>query len=106
MPDVVAAGIRWTAAQAEFNAAAATHDEDRLNQAVDAYDASSAEFNATVLGYIQRLPTGRALAAYRKLADGLSNMVEGDRLQEGDIPDDYQWLVVTLEKIAGLDPTE
>lgn len=46
------------------------------------------------------------LATYRKLADGLSDMVEGGRLREADIPDDYQWLVATLAKIAGLDPKQ
>jgi predicted protein tyrosine phosphatase len=34
--------------------------------------------------------------AYEKLHDGLSDMIEGGRLTEADIPDDYQWLVETL----------
>lgn len=44
------------------------------------------------------------LNLYRELADGLSDMVEGSRLQVGDIPDDYQWLVELLATIAGADP--
>lgn len=44
------------------------------------------------------------MTLYRKLADGLSDMVEGSRLSEADIPDDYQWLVETLAAIAGADP--
>lgn len=41
---------------------------------------------------------------YRRLQDGLSEMVEHDRLKEEDIPDDYRWLVETLATIASLDP--
>ena len=33
---------------------------------------------------------------YERLHDGLSDMIEGGRLIEDDIPDDYQWLVETL----------
>ena len=44
------------------------------------------------------------LAEYRKLADGLSDMIESGRLQRSDIPDDYQWLADQLCKIAGADP--
>jgi len=33
-----------------------------------------------------------------KLHDGLSDMIEGGRLQREDIPDDYEWLVSVLEK--------
>lgn len=33
---------------------------------------------------------------YERLHDGLSDMIEGGRLTEADIPDDYQWLVETL----------
>lgn len=51
-----------------------------------------------------RLPAS-TVEAYRRLADGLSDMVEEGRLNEGDIPDDYQWLVEQLAMIAGLDPT-
>jgi hypothetical protein len=42
------------------------------------------------------------LAAYGKLHDGLSEMIEEGRLREADIPDDYQWLVKQLTHIAGL----
>lgn len=38
---------------------------------------------------------------YYKLHDGLSDMIEGGRLTEEDIPDDYQWLVETLAALAG-----
>ena len=44
------------------------------------------------------------LALYRKLHDGLSDMVEGGRLTEEHIPDDYRWLVESLAKLAALDP--
>lgn len=43
---------------------------------------------------------------YRRLADGLSDMIEGGRLTEGDIPDDYRWLVEHLAAIAAADPGE
>lgn len=43
------------------------------------------------------------LQHYRKLHDGLSNMIESGRLTEAKIPDDYLWLVDSLAKIAGLD---
>ena len=42
------------------------------------------------------------LQEYEKLHDGLSDMVEGGRLREGDIPDDYQWLVQSLAKLTGM----
>ena len=41
------------------------------------------------------------LRAYGKLHDGLSDMVESGRLSETEIPDDYQWLVDSLTKLAG-----
>lgn len=45
------------------------------------------------------------LRLYRRLADGLSDMVEDSRLAESDIPDDYQWLVESLSQIAVADPS-
>jgi len=45
-----------------------------------------------------------ATRLYRALHDGLADMVESGRLTEGDIPDDYQWLVDSLARLAGLDP--
>lgn len=39
------------------------------------------------------------LLAYADLHDGLVDMVQGGRLREGDIPEDYQWLVLMLERI-------
>lgn len=33
-------------------------------------------------------PSRKAVAAYRELVDGLSDMVDEGRLREGDIPDD------------------
>ncbi len=47
-----------------------------------------------------------AAETYRALADGLSDMVEAGRLNEVDIPDDYEWLVAMLAKIAELDPAD
>lgn len=44
------------------------------------------------------------MTAYRRLADGLSDMVEGGRLTEADCPDDYQWMAEQLATLAGLDP--
>lgn len=45
-------------------------------------------------------PTIDAVNKYRRtygqLHDGLSDMIEGGRLEECDIPDDYQWLVRQL----------
>ena len=40
------------------------------------------------------------ITSYQKLHDGLSNMIEGGRLTESDIPDDYQWLVESLASLA------
>lgn len=50
--------------------------------------------------------TGEVLPLYRQLADGLSDMIEGDyqRLCESDCPDDWAWLTNLLEKIATVDP--
>lgn len=46
------------------------------------------------------------LPCYRRLHDGLSNMVEGGRLDEGQIPDDFRWLKAALARLASLDPGE
>jgi hypothetical protein len=43
------------------------------------------------------------LAMYAELHDGLSEMIEGDRLTSSDIPDDYWWLVEKLVEINALD---
>ncbi len=43
-----------------------------------------------------------ALAEYQRLHDGLSDMIEGGRLSEADIPDDYQWLVEILGRLVRL----
>lgn len=43
------------------------------------------------------------LSHYRALHDGLSDMIESGRLDENDIPDDYQWLVEMLVEAVGLD---
>lgn len=43
------------------------------------------------------------LSHYRALHDGLSDMIESGRLDEKDIPDDYQWLVEMLVEAVGLD---
>ena len=39
------------------------------------------------------------LEHYRKLHDGLSDMIEGGRLTKADIPNDYEWLVRKLERV-------
>lgn len=38
----------------------------------------------------------KELDHYHKLHDGLSDMIESGRLERGDIPDDYEWLVEML----------
>lgn len=38
--------------------------------------------------------------AYSRLHDFLSDMIEGGRLTEADIPDDYQAIVIALEDAA------
>jgi hypothetical protein len=38
-----------------------------------------------------------ALEAYRKLYDGISDMVEDGRLRDYDIPEDWQWLMKAME---------
>jgi len=48
---------------------------------------------------------GAAMSAYRGLAEGLSDMIQGGRLTEADIPDDFKWLVNQLALIAGRDPS-
>ena len=40
------------------------------------------------------------LRQYALLHDGLSDMIEGGRLKESDVPDDYKWLVESLAKVA------
>jgi hypothetical protein len=40
------------------------------------------------------------LAGYKRLHDGLSDMIEGGRLREEHIPDDYKWLVETLAQLG------
>ncbi len=44
----------------------------------------------------QATDTARELASYRRLHDGLSDMIEGGRLTQADIPDDYDWLLLSL----------
>lgn len=40
------------------------------------------------------------LQRYQALHDGLSDMIEQGRLREEDIPEDYRWLVESLETLA------
>lgn len=47
--------------------------------------------------------TDTRLAAYEKLHDRLSDMIESGRLHKGDIPDDYDWLVNTLAGLLKLE---
>ena len=42
----------------------------------------------------------KTLQGYARLHDGLSDMIEGGRLTEDDIPDDYQWLADALANLA------
>ena len=50
------------------------------------------------------VPAPDVLDAYRRLHDGLSDMIEGGRLTRAAIPDDYDWLVESLAWLAGHDP--
>lgn len=42
------------------------------------------------------------LCAYLNIHDGLSDMIEGGRLREEHIPDDYRWLVGELAYVASV----
>jgi hypothetical protein len=42
----------------------------------------------------------RLLEGYYELHDGLSDMIEEDRVYASDIPDDYDWLVNKLEALS------
>ena len=46
------------------------------------------------------------LAEYQKLHDMLSDAIEGGRLSEADIPDDYQALVDQLARVSDADIME
>lgn len=37
----------------------------------------------------------------KELVSGLQDMLEGGRLKESDIPDDYQWLTRQIERMKG-----
>ena len=50
--------------------------------------------------------TKQILTAYRKLHDGLSDMIEEGRLTMTDIPNDYDWLVTQIVALVDLDPEE
>jgi uncharacterized coiled-coil protein SlyX len=54
--------------------------------------------NESLTARIEQLE--ESLRRYHRLHDGLSEMVEDERLLEADIPDDYQWLVESLEQCA------
>ena len=48
----------------------------------------------------------RLILAYRELHNGLLDMLEGGRLKEADIPEDYDWLMQQLSRIADIDQEE
>jgi len=85
-------------AAAEAQAFALICEEFRL----DVEDYENLDELAGDLDGLDVAPDARHL--YRDLADGLSDMIEGGRLTESDIPDDYAWLVELLAKIAAQDP--
>lgn len=63
------------------------------------------DFSGTPLDKSEEIAQERMelkLEAYERLHDGLSDMIEGGRLTEADIPDDYRWLRESLEKIGGM----
>lgn len=45
-----------------------------------------------------------AVPHYRRLADGISDLIEEGTLSKRQIPEDYDWIVETLTAIAGADP--
>ena len=51
------------------------------------------------------LQSNALMVAYRELVDGLHDMVKSRRLKQGDIPDDFQWLMNQIEVIEQLDPS-
>lgn len=67
------------------------------------FDAELDGFSVEEEAQAHALPLA-TMQLYRRLADGLSDMVEEGRLCEGDIPDDYRWLVELLGEIAAADP--
>lgn len=44
----------------------------------------------------------RALKAYHRFHDQLSEIVESGRLTEAALPDDYRWLVESLERLGNM----
>jgi hypothetical protein len=46
------------------------------------------------------------LQHYRRLHDGLSEMIEEGRLTEAAVPDDYRWLVAMLLRANAIDEVE
>ena len=40
---------------------------------------------------------------YRRLFDGVNDMIKGGRLSESVIPDDFEWLVKSMKEISTLD---
>ena len=51
------------------------------------------------------LPNKAAVDLYRRLADGLSHLVEDTKgISTESLPDDYQWIVEVLAAIARKDP--
>lgn len=41
-----------------------------------------------------------------ELASGIKDMIDGGRLTEGDIPDDWQWLSAKLEEFSSQEESE
>lgn len=70
----------------------------------DRFDMLSAETDGLTLEEVEQpAPNEALLAHYRRLHDGLSDMIEGGRLTEADIPDDYHWLVEMLAQAGELE---
>lgn len=49
---------------------------------------------------VTTMTEAQLLAGYKRLHDGLSDMIEGGRLREEHIPDDYRWLVEALAQLS------
>lgn len=73
-------------------------EEDRYIESVEPYEAPTP---SVVMAEPLPLAT---MMLYRRLADGLYDMVENDRLTADAVPDDYSWLVEQLKATAEADP--
>lgn len=67
------------------------------------HDSAATQEDTQTRGLIMMDKELDLLTHYRQLHDGLSDMIEGGRLKEIDIPDDYRWLRIMLAEAAQMD---